>query len=450
MSKKLEWGLRNVARAVPAAYDAYRKVQAVANTVRRAQLSSSKQKLLAMVSKDPRPKTTKAKAYAKLAKGGRVKLKTALYRVPTYRGRMGKGLPRRPRKKNYLNFEKEGFVVQWEGGAIVTDASACYLAHGGPSRVLFEAAMGGVTRKVLKNFGINFRSWNNAAMTGSATDSFTWRVGHKLSPGGAVVVTASVGALGSTTPLNLALDLGNLFCSLVVIDSTYFEPTFIECRWTRTDADHVERWEKVANDIDIHLYFKSVLSMQNRTPAQTGAVDETSMLDVANNPIKGKVFFGKGTCINAKSQSNTPGGNNFLTIDKDSGVATIGVDTVVSSTAGLRKVPQFHAFTGAYGSTNIMLAPGEIRDDTLVFRKKMSLPSFIKMMVPWLRTGLSTSTTSSSMEINWPYRMIGLDRKLDTRTAEPPVTVGYEVNNTVMAMIKCHQRDVPLRLLALA
>lgn len=364
----------------------------------------------------------------------------------TYEGNYKGKLPSGSAYRGITKAEKLGYVIEFESGGILSDQEAVYMAHGMPLQVLLESVCGAMARRVLLKWGMSIKSWNQNQLTGSATDLFQWNIAYKATPTGPIVSANSVGALGTTTPLTFAIDLANLLCSQITAALLYFEPVTIRAVWNRSAAaDFVEEYRRECKDIDVFLWFNSNLTVQNRTPAATGAADETSALDVANNPVNVKVFKCGSNHISVKSEEAAL--TEFLNLNIATGFDGLGTATA-NFPAGLKKVPDWHSFNNTYSQSRSTIGPGNMKDDVLKIVKKMTFSQFIFKMMHYLRTGTSSAATTNGAEVKFPSKMLGFDRRLDTRTSEPPVTIGYELNQKMMVYVRDHQRTVPLRMIA--
>jgi len=372
---------------------------------------------------------------------------TALRAASTYEGNFKGRLPRGGLYRNMSKYEKLGYVIEFESGGITSDQEAVYFMHGMPNQVLLEAVCGGMARKALDKFNFSIKGWNTQQLTQSTSDLFQWFLSYKTTPTGPITTVASAGAAGNQTALVWAIDLANLFCNIVTSGLTYVEFTTVRGQWTRSGGgDFLEEWRQETMDIDVHFKLMSNLTLQNRTPAATGVADETSALDVANNPVNVKVFRCSSNQVFPRSQ-DVGVGNVFLTLDKGTGFATVGA-SVANVAGGMKKVPDWHQFTYTYSQTRSTIGPGNMKDDVFYITKVMRLNSFITKMMDFLRTGTTSGGTNNACITRFPSKMIGIDRRLDTRTSEPPVTIGFEVNQKLGCYITCKKRYVPLRMLA--
>lgn len=367
----------------------------------------------------------------------------------TYRGHMGGRVPR-PMSSGISKFERSGAVIEWEHGQTNQSSKCVYAAHGVGVQTVVHAVFCSIIRKALLKFGLCLKGWQNAGITGSNADKFQFWLQFKSSPDGAVSNATSVLVNGLATGASLAEAAANCLMSQYGVSFNYFEIVEIRVVWYRNptgvpaDDDYREEYRRMADELvfDINVYSK--LSVQNRTPAATGAADETNALDVANNPVYGRVYEGVGTVLSVKAQDGV--NNPFLKLNKDYGFDTES-GAAVDVPAGIGKPPMHHAFTRCYKSSPIAISPGQIRDSVLSYRKRVTLTKFVFMVSNYLRSGVSLAASTSDTQNWFPNRMIGLERKLDTRTSEPDVILGFEVNQKVMVYCNDYRKASPLRLL---
>lgn len=375
---------------------------------------------------------------ARVNRGGR--------RVGVVRGRQGRRFGK-PLKKRVPRYATMGYVLEYEHGQTDTSPQAVYAAHGVGNASLLIGVCAAITRRALKRFGMTLKSWQQGAVTGDADDKFQWTIQTKNAPNGGVSNHQSSIVTGTGFGITMATDLADLMMAQYTASRVYWEVVEVRLVWTKVVGANPTQWReeyrRMASDLYFDIYIKSVLSVQNRTPAATGTADETNALDVAANPLVGRIYQGNGTEISFVAQDGG-GSNTFLTLDKYYGFDTKG--SHVTSGAGLiGKAPPHTAFSNCYASRMVMLAPGEIRDDVLVIKKKMSFNQFIYKMSNYLRNSSTVALSTNESQIWMPYRMIGLERKLDTRSNEPDVSLGLETNFKLMIYCSDRTKTAPVR-----
>lgn len=370
------------------------------------------------------------------------------------RGRIGPPFPNRAKYATVNVIQRQGYMIEYEAGGSVQDPAAVYVAQGFPARVVLESMCGSIVRKMFIKFGLEIKGWTVGAMTGDATDRFQWTIQHQTNSPGAVVNALSAEVNGSVTAANLAFALADLFMSITPNTQTYMNIVEIRCLWRRfltagppATYDFREEYRVIANDLDITMYFKSMLTLQNRTNSVGGGADESSVLDVAHNPLVGKKYFGRGTHVNMKSMDGGAD-NRFLSINVNTGFNAVPASDL-TTTSGARKLPYWNDLTNIYGSTGLLLAPGEIRDSFLYHKKTYKFAALHKMLFDFMRTAATAPLGTDQIMINFPVRVLGFEKKIDSRTAgQPDVVVAWQMNYTLGMMCTHKRRSAPLRLIA--
>lgn len=385
----------------------------------------------------------------KVSKKGRKRRKMRI----SYQGKMGPNFPAMVDKKKVAIYQRMGYLIEYETGGAVSDPNAVYLAHGVPTRVLFEAICGGFTRKVLNKFGLSIKGWEIAGMTGSVEDKFFWTLQVQAGPTAGVANTNSATVTGNQTAINLAIALADLFMTVTSAGQRFQEFIELRCIWTRRPAatdDYREEARYLLSDINVDVMCRSYLTLQNRTEAvraQVSETDQTSMLDVAHNPLIGRTYFGKTTQINMKSM-DSGSTNDFISIDRLTGFDS-QVNGAALATVGIKKLPYWNDLTHVYGSTNTYLKAGEIRDSVFTYMKKYKCAKILQTLLDYMSTATTSAAGTNATMFYWPCRMLGFEKKIDSRTGgQPDIVVAYQTGYTLGAMVSVSKRNAPLRVIA--
>lgn len=374
-------------------------------------------------------------------------------KYPVYRGKMGPKFPRKPSNWGINRYQTHGYVIDYENGGTATDAQAVYVAHGMPNRTVVEAIAGALTRKAMSKFGLEIKGWEVGAITSNSADRFTWTIATQAGPTAGLTYTNSAVILGNQTTINLSIALANLFMAVVAVGSRYTEFVEIRCGWLNRPAatdDFREEYRVMLSDIDVYLMIKSTLTLQNRTLAvksEETEVDQTNSLDIAHNPLIGRVYYGRGTHINMKSMDGGVA-NDFVSLSPLTGLDAVAASGA-STTLGARKLPSWYDLTNVRGSSPTFLKAGEIRDSVIYFEKKYRFATLMQKMLDYMSTSTATVTGTDATEIYWPIKMFGFEKKIDTRTAgQPSVTVGYQINYQLGVRCVVTKRNAPLRVIS--
>lgn len=369
-----------------------------------------------------------------------------------YQGRLGPNFSPYVQKKAISMNQRKGYVIEYETGGAITDVSAVYVAHGMPARVLLEAVCGGITRMALKKFGLEIKGWEIGVLTGSTSDSFQWALQKQSTSVGGTSNDNSVAINGVGKAIDLALVLADRFMATTTNTQNFMEYTELRLIWTRGTApvDYREEWRVMLSDLNVHYNLKTVLTLQNRTQAvklETADVDQTNALDVAHNPLVGRIYYGKTTQINMKSMDD-PTNNSFITLSPLSGLDTVQA-SLAATTIGAKKLPMWNDLTNVRGSTDMFVKAGEIRDSKMYISKSERFSSFIKKMMEYMRTANTSAAGTDQIQMYFPCRMLGFEKKIDSRTAgQPDVTVAFQLNYVLGARVTLTKRNAPLRVIS--
>jgi len=367
----------------------------------------------------------------------------AYRRGPLSQGRMQrprmrgiyKGRFRRRTSRRTNPYYSKGYHARHECGGTVEDASASYISLGATPVRGFVEAVGGSLWKVIweREWHNMIDSWENA-ITRSTSDNFAWLIIYKTSQDGVLSSTQSAVINGGQTHLQMAAALMDVIMS-IMNSNVYFELVELEVYHRRdlTVDDYINQLRVKAIDFRFYFNCKGHVKCQNRTLAATGTADESSMLDVANNPLEGKIYRGTGTVISMKHQQNTAGGNaNFYNRVAD------GVGVLASASQNMpglmTKCPPYHALQHMKSSKNVRLGPGMIKSEYVSWKGSFTFRSFIKFFYEWLRSGSSLNTGAAFPNVHIPVVIIGMERMLDSRLAEPSVALSYQADHEVQVI----------------
>jgi len=352
-----------------------------------------------------------------------------------------KGRFRGPKSRRLNPYDVKGVHYILEQGGSVEDAQASYITVGAtPARAFCEAVAGSIWKLFWEKDSNNqIDSWDNA-ITGTVGDNFGWIISYRTLQDGAVLAVPATITTGNQSHLTCAINLMNAIMNQMAANA-YFELVQISAyhRIDQTVDDYVREARYKADDFSFVFNCKAHLKCQNRTLAATGGADESSMLDVANNPLEGKIYRGTGTINPIKHMAATLGGANAsLSQSKDGGFGFLRVALLGAACPNsLTKPPPFSTFQYMRSHKNIRLAPGAIRSEWVSWKSRMTFRGFLKMFLEFLRSGntLDAATVTPNV-VAIPCVAIGMERMLDSRTAEPNIALSYELTHDVQMICR--------------
>ncbi len=196
------------------------------------------------------------------------------------------------------------------------------------------------------------------------------------------------------------------------------------------------------DDVYVHMRVKSSLALQNRTLGATAT--DNSKDDVTNNPLEGKSFGGSGNGTKMHVQDNTAllGSNTFygdlkkglIEFDPAGTTVTAGMQSV------LRRPPTANAFVGAMSVGHVRLGPGHIKKSIWVWKRKMRLSAYLNAMQERLRFPATTAFPKVPLA---KFEFFGFEKLCRTGSGSEPVSVGYELNQSIGAYCSLKRRGIP-------
>ena len=180
--------------------------------------------------------------------------------------------------------------------------------------------------------------------------------------------------------------------------------------------------------------------MQNRTLAGgAGTTDQSSMLDIANNPLDGRLYSGLGNGAIPKFADNSASLVESFFGDRESGIIAAVPDTALGNWTqemydNYRRPPSSGSFQGVKKTCKISLKPGEIRTSFVNYRKNMSVNEYFQRnqqaLYQYTRGG-----TAAPMHFMGNFRFYGFEKRCNTTVDEPDISVGYEMNTHITCAI---------------
>lgn len=358
---------------------------------------------------------------------------------------------RKGRRVTTSSFLKSGVGMHVEFGSVSADSDCVWLGHSFAMQQILYITCCALVKKLFSKAG-----YQVANMYAKIQDqSATWVV----SPG-TVAYTYSYSAHGSpnNTPLTIAADAtfdavavqfrNSIMATLAAAGGNHENLFLMELSLTFSGTSNGSR-DAVVNLANSVMKYNcdSKMVLQNRTVAQSGAGDETSALDVANNPISGKSYEGKGNGAvpNYRGETSLVAGNSFIG-DSNSGYIEFNVNGTsvdASTKATFRRPCNAQAFTNVSRSKGVLLAPGAIKTSVIKYVNTIGLNMMIAKLKDWGERNF-TPGFDKITPIGY-FRMFAFEKKCNTRVDEPSISVGVELNCMYRAM--CWEKPVSTSLM---
>ncbi len=195
-------------------------------------------------------------------------------------------------------------------------------------------------------------------------------------------------------------------------------------------------------DLDVHMGVKSALALQNRT---LGAVaTDNSKDDVTNNPLEGKSYggSGNGSHMHIMDSSSNLATNHFFG-SRDKGlIAFDPTDTTVTAgmKAVLRRPPTGNAFVKKVSVGTVRLGPGNIKKSVWHFGRKMRFGAWQKALHNYF---FFNGANQVCIVPFGKFEFFGFEKLCRTGVGSSPVSVGYELNQTIGAYCTLVRRGIP-------
>lgn len=340
---------------------------------------------------------------------------------PTF-GTIGKRYPR-ARRVRPSKYAKYGVIHKYESRAIVTDPDAVYV--GGctfPGNLVLQAVASAMIRLLFVKSQYAMVDENRNILSGGGDPLMNITVIYKLSPQGAAVsVGSNSTTAGWTTYRGAAEALHGLLFSVGGAASSFAE--LIEIRLGGALDVTLN-----CNDIIFDLSGKTICQVQNRTPASTGSTDIGDSDNINANPLRGKVYKGKGTYFSFRFNTDDTGNAPIIQANQENGnlfLAANNADLPAAMKDVIKKPPPAYTFSNMYGTAFFRQDPGRIRKLGATSRMRVKLNSLFAMMLPYLMVG---SPSVSGANPLGHTMVVGFEKLCDLEVGVTPalVTVGYE------------------------
>lgn len=363
------------------------------------------------------------------------------YQTRGYFGRFGRKL----RKQKYNKFNKGGTTTFIEKGGVSSGDDVVYLGHGSNGNKIFQEVCRAITKKLFVKAGYRVISMSDKIQDDAST---------AIVVPGRIVITYK----GSeTNGLELrAFDVtadsnfgevasqvhGNFNNILSASPSTRDNISYEDISYYVYDGAGVlcrtPAAKIVLQAMRIGVRCYSRMEIQNRTAAGAAAgTDQTNMLDIANNPVDGRVYFGRGSGALLKFSDNS---SSIASTGSFLADPTSSVIECVPTLAGgwtpemkntYKRPPSSYAFTHVTKSARCSLSPGQIKTSKLFWRKMMSFQQF--MHLNWYAHYGYTQSTNPRVTMG-SFKFYGFSKRCNTTVDEPSISIGYEVNTQISAV----------------
>jgi len=346
-------------------------------------------------------------------------------------------------KKKTLPASYSGCVLKGERQGSLSDPNAVYVGHvTTPLYQTLRAIGWSIVRLLAKKWHQDFASFYGVVNGPDKTSSCSLRVTLSYRTTQLGIINDDTWTVGTSTWAELGDNIIHHILSNCTSSLLYFE--VVRIKFANIDATAVESLQTVifhGHNLKIAVSGHSNLKIQNNTVSNSGDTSANEQSDdVANNPLVGKQYFGKGYHHLFKFNDDYTTSAPALYYENNTGALFHAPGSLTSAEASLtnlmNKIPNHKAITGLKAYRNVKLAPGEIRSSKLKSFNSMSLNQWIRHLFVLLRGAPSLASLGGSGTSTFlPTKLgknsiIGLEHMLHSGS-EPDISVSYQLDWTV-------------------
>jgi len=360
-----------------------------------------------------------------------------LPKTSKYSGKM-----KRAKKNSYDPFIKYGFRHNTEITGQVTDIDCVYVGHScTPPYNVIEITAQSLIRKLFEKAGVIVNSVNDALYNLSTNGTVGWKIR----------INRIDGYTGTITGYDYETVSGQSCATICGQESVSTAPTFTAYMdvlqqyamgkegkealnvlepmslvlFTDVNPGGTATYVQVAslNLREEHVIFSSVSSIkiQNRSLSYSG---ETSADSVTNNPLRMVKY----------KFNNVPRQRDKTTM-MQLPVARTGVLTLGAANGAnpyMKEPVSPKLFWNCHSSSSTNLNPGEMKSDTISFKKSMKLLHFLKYIGCFTSddkdSGAGTKYVTNDMK--GPFALYALEDQINVNSSEE-IAIAYEVNRSL-------------------
>lgn len=350
------------------------------------------------------------------------------YHTTGFRGKRFKKV----RKQRVSSIVKSGALLYHETGGVMTAEKTVIVGHSTIAyHTVWKTVFHALIREMFRVSGYEFADFNYGfAKDFALTIEYTYL--ENTAPR-SVTVTFNVGNPSGTFE-NISNELREAFMADIQGLTEATKVSFTRMYWVETSSSR-DHYLNLFN-AKIEINFTSTVRLQNRTKANAGTEDAgtTNALDIENNPLHGKKYFARRVGIfpaHATTSTNH--------VDVDSGI--IAHDGSVSD---FEQPPSSYMYQGCSKAVSVSLKPGEIKTDFVKDRFYGNLNYFLSKI--FFSAHMADSATAPVRKMSFgtfgKTSWFALEMMCNTRTNEPEISVGWEVDYRVGCRVATSRQGV--------
>lgn len=373
------------------------------------------------------------------------------------------GIVSAPNKKLHYDkrFNLYGSMKINEFGGVLTanSTNAVYINHGIANEEVVIAFWRAIVKECFRQMKNDIKSWDDVSdftNTASTTQlQFRFKYTRQPSQNANTVTFLDYTPAASLTYAQLAEAMSDYFRDNSGSGAEPRELIQVQLfGLARNSGDTATYYDSLAiihcKQVLLEFKYVSNLTIMNRTLAEVatvgeGATTRDATTDINNVPLIGKVYSGATSWrnyIDVDMKTNAAG--NFakkLVCDDDTGLMQF--ESSANGSGVLKKPPPGYIL-GFKSDKRIIVKPGDIVTNKMVFTCQMSIAKFFVKFQQILGNS-SVSTTESCRTEFGHIQGFGLEKMLDTdRSSGSPISLGYQLTQKIGCLIKYKSRTASL------
>lgn len=322
----------------------------------------------------------------------------------------------------FAKYTKRGMVCSSEVGTVTTGvvpSLPLYVGHctHGSRPLIFRTIFRVVVRDIYQLHGVN--------VSDIETDSpgaYTLTLEYQNTTTGAA--SASV---VDTTGKSYNQIAGELYTNWLAIMTTIDSRAFVMINEVYLSDGSKVVAKRDYREASFHIFVKSDLKIQNRTLANGADEDANSSENVANQPLYGKSYFGKGNGLICKIDSTAANNGKSLICSDQTGLLTYPIPSTTAA-FWLNEPPLPTLFSPKPAYTKAQIEPGVIRTSTL--QKKMTCKQTEFWQI-W-QTYPSVGTNGQALQSRYgQFRIFAFEKMICATNTDTNPILGLEMNYRV-------------------
>lgn len=346
-------------------------------------------------------------------------------------GRVGNAFVK-PKRKSVNIFLKKGAVTKRESSISLTDADCVYVGHAAASPQLFiDTIFRAWVRKIMALEGIHFNNFEELLPTAI---SFWVEFRDGLLNSVANTSGSKTSIAAGQTFNTFADGLRNHLVVQTGATDQYMDFLTLHIEYVDSGSTTFTTKTYKISDFYFKVVANSNMQVQNRSAA-SGAADETSALDISNNPLRGKVYNGVTNICPWRFNNDAVAPTPFIRFTHDTGVCGVQANdanfTAQMSSLVKKPVPRA-SLRNCLKNSYVQLAPGEIKRSHCTYTWSGNINQLVNRCIIYFKK-LNAGTEADAY---WPLTknlFYGLEKLCDAG-GEPVISIAAEIVGTTSAV----------------